>query len=113
MNVQIRKVWGSSKNLFGVIGGIPGYLWTPTKFVIWRSTHDPVELLLNEPDVSERRERTRLWRESKISELTTAAYTVSRAIPPHLRFPIKVIDNSAVGAHEQRGSWGFLLDRYS
>ena len=81
--VQFGKAWNTSKKLLKAVGNSSDHLWIPTKFVIWQSTHDPVELLLNEPDASERRERTRLWRESKILELTTAAYTVSHTTQQH------------------------------
>lgn len=78
MTIRIRKACTSSKKLLEAAGNASEhFLWVPTKFVIWQSTYGPIELLLNEPDTSERRERTRLWRESKISELTTVAYTVS------------------------------------
>ena len=80
MSIRFRKAWTSSKKLFEAATNASEHLWIPTKFVIWQSTHDPVALLLNEPDALKRRERTRLWRESKISELTTAAYTVSCTI---------------------------------
>lgn len=81
MSMRFRKAWTSLKKLFEAAKIVSEHLWIPTKFVIWQFTNDPVESLLNEPDDSERRERTRLWRESKISELTTAAYTVSNTIP--------------------------------
>ena len=73
----------------------------PSKFIIWQSNHDPVELLLNEPDASERRERIRLWRESKILELTTVAYTVSCTAQQHFRLSIKVFNDPTVGSYEQ------------
>ena len=76
MDIRIRKAWTSSKRLFEAIGNASEHLWIPTKFVVWQSTHDPIDLLLNEPDALQQRERTRLWRESKIAELTAAAYTV-------------------------------------
>lgn len=112
MDIRFRKAWASSKKLFEAARNASEHLWIPTKFVIWQSTHDPVELLLNEPDASERRERTRLWRESKISELTTAAYTVSYTIQQQFHLSIKRFDDTAVGAYEQRGGWGILLDIY-
>ena len=88
-------------------------LWNPTKFVIWQSTNGPVESLLNEPDTSERMERTKLWRESKISELTTAAYTVNNTTPQRSHLSIKTFDDTAVGAYEQCGGWGISLDIYA
>ena len=112
MRARFRKAWASSKKLFEAATNASEHLWIPTKFVIWQSTHDPVELLLNEPDASERRERTRLWRESKISELTTAAYTVSRTTQQHLHLSIKIFDDTVVGAYEQCGGRGIFLDVY-
>lgn len=99
MSPRFRRAWASSKNLIKAARNASVDLWIPTKFVIWQSTYDPVELLLNEPDASERRERTRLWRDSKISELTTAAYTVSYTPQQHFHIPIKRFDDAAVGAY--------------
>ena len=112
MRVQFRKAGTSSKQLFEAARNASEHLWIPTKFVIWQSTHDPIELLLNEPDVLERRERTRLWRESKISELTTAAYTVSCIAQQHFHLSVKIYNDPAVGAYEQCSGWGILLDVY-
>lgn len=112
MSIRFRKAWTSSKKLFEAARNASKHFWIPTKFVIWQSTHDPVELLLNEPDASERRERTRLWRESKISELTTAAYTVSCTTQQHFHPSTKIFDDTAVGAYEQCGGWGIFLDIY-
>lgn len=101
VNIRLRKAWTFLKRLFEAASSAPEHLWIPTKFVIWQSTHDPVELLLNEPDASERRERIRLWRESKISELTTAAYTVSCITHLHFHLSIKIFNDPTVGAYEQ------------
>lgn len=113
MSIRFRKAWTSLKKLFEAAKNASEHLWIPTKFVIWQSTHDPIESLLNEPDASERRERTRLWRESKISELTTAAYTVSNTTPQRFHLLIKTFDDTAVGAYEQCGGWGIFLDIYT
>lgn len=112
MGTRFRRAWASSKKLFEAARNASVDLWIPTKFVIWQSTYDPVELLLNEPDASERMERTRLWRDSKISELTTAAYTVSYTPKQHFHPPIKKFDDATVGAYEQCGGWGIFLDIY-
>lgn len=112
MNIRSCKAWSFSKNLFEAARNASEQLWIPTKFVIWHSTHDPIELLLNEPEPLERRERTRLWRESKVSELTTAAYTVSCTTHQHFHLPIKTSNDPAVGAYGQCSGWGILLDIY-
>lgn len=112
MNVRLHQAWTFSKRILGAVRNGSERLWIPTKFVIWQSTHDPVELLLNEPDASKRRKRTRLWRESKISELTTAAYTVRYTAQQQFHLSMSIFDDTAVGAYGQCGSWSIFLDLY-
>lgn len=100
MSNLFSRAWISFKTFLESARKVPKQFWIPTKFVIWQSTNDSIELLLNEPDASERRERTRLWRESKILELTTAAYTVSCTEQQHFFLSIRMLIDSVVGAYK-------------
>ena len=110
MSDRFRKAWDSSKKFLEAAQNASEHIWIPTKFVIWQSTRDPLGLLLNEPDALERRERTKLWREAKISELTTAAYTVSRPLPQHLYLSTETLSHAIVGAYKQCSGWSIFLD---
>ena len=59
---------------------LTGLAATGLKFATWQSTYPQIKILLNEPDSAERDRLTRLWRDSKISELEMVGLTVSANI---------------------------------
>ncbi|KAE9366260.1 hypothetical protein N431DRAFT_472808 [Stipitochalara longipes BDJ] len=75
MECTLRKIYPITSSLSGWLQKATKTFFKSIQFVVWKSTHDPIENLLNEQDPVKQDNLTTVWRDCKVSELATVGYT--------------------------------------